>query len=481
MPGGEAMAFKRVLFGAVRRLGRSLLPATAGLALSLAPLVASAQIASAQTVPEAERPQLAAQKEALFQQMLANPSNLDVSFAYADVSARLGDNEAAVSTLERMLLFNPNLPRVDLELGTLYFRMGSYEVARRYFDKALAANPPAEVRSRVEQYLSEIALQTTPQQLHGYAMVGFQYQSDANVAPGSPLIHSPIGDVLLSSQFVKKPDVNIFASAAALYTYDLGTQNRDQVEISGVGFVNHYFRVSRLDLDLGEVTGGIRFNFPDPIPGVRTSSIKPYAILNDVGLGENQYFYTYGAGIEKTAVLSNGLALRGTFEFRQKNFSNAPDRPISRGLTGNDKYVSLLATQPITPNSDLRLGFDFLAQDTRLAYYTNKAYAGSVGYHVRYDDPTGYVNLPWDTTFFVSRTWDNYEAPDPCCNTNNTPGMFSTSARHDRRWRFGLTQVFQLADNLGLVVQLQRDIVSSNLQLYGYTSNSVLVGPQIRF
>ena len=49
-------------------------------------------------------------------QMLRDPSNLDVTFAYADVSAQLGDNEAAVAALERMLLFNPNLPRVDLEL-----------------------------------------------------------------------------------------------------------------------------------------------------------------------------------------------------------------------------------------------------------------------------------------------------------------------------------------------------------------------------
>jgi len=31
------------------------------------------------------------------------------------------------------------------------------------------------------------------------------------------------------------------------------------------------------------------------------------------------------------------------------------------------------------------------------------------------------------------------------------------------------------------VLQVQRDIVSSNLSLYAYTSNSVLVGPQIRF
>ena len=34
---------------------------------------------------------LEAQKEALFQQMLRNPANLDVTFAYADLAARLGD------------------------------------------------------------------------------------------------------------------------------------------------------------------------------------------------------------------------------------------------------------------------------------------------------------------------------------------------------------------------------------------------------
>src|SRR3984885_10419331 len=99
---------------------------------------------------------LEAKKTALFQQMLRDPSNLDVTFAYADVSAQLGDNEAAVAALERMLLFNPNLPRVDLELGVLYFRMGSFEAAQTYFDKAKSFNPPQEVTARVDEYLAKI-------------------------------------------------------------------------------------------------------------------------------------------------------------------------------------------------------------------------------------------------------------------------------------------------------------------------------------
>ena len=55
------------------------------------------------------------------------------------------------------------------------------------------------------------------------------------------------------------------------------------------------------------------------------------------------------------------------------------------------------------------------------------------------------------------------------------------AVRHDRRWRFGLTQSFQVADDVAIIVQLQRDIVSSNLSLYAYTSNSILIGPQFRF
>ena len=112
-----------------------------------------------------------------------------MTFAYAETAAQLGDNEAAVAALERMLLFNPDLPRVNLELGALYFRMGSFEMAQSYFEKALAANPPPDVKARVDQYISQIAREEAPSRFTGYLLLGAQYQSDANVAPGSATIH----------------------------------------------------------------------------------------------------------------------------------------------------------------------------------------------------------------------------------------------------------------------------------------------------
>lgn len=425
---------------------------------------------------------LQAKKQALFQQMLAQPSNLDVTFAYADVSARLGDNEAAVAALERMLLFNPNLPRVDLELGVLYFRMGSFEAAQSYFEKAKSFNPPPEVAERVDQYLAKVHTAEQTSQITGFLFTGAQFQTDANVAPGSPLIRSPVGDVLLSNQFVKQRDVNFFASGAAVYSYDLGTQSRDTIEVGGTGFLNHYLRFDRLDLALAELTVGPRFRFPQlELPNVTDVSVKPYAILNEVGLGEHQYFWTYGTGIEATGTILGDIQTRLSWEFRQKTFANATDRPVSSGLTGHDTIVTLGATKPITENSALSAEFDYLNQHTRLSFYSNQTFAISAGYRIRYADPMGWFQLPLETAVFGSRSWAQYATPDPCCNTSSSPFIFSPANRFDRHWRFGFTQVFPVTDMIGVIVQVQRDIISSNLSLYGYTSNSVLLGPQIRF
>jgi hypothetical protein len=464
-------------------------PTSRGGLCRIAPLLSGLWIALALSVAVAradapDQSSLEQRKEALFQQMLRDPSNLDVTFAYADVAAKLGDNEAAVSALERMLLFNPDLPRVDLELGVLYFRMGSFDVARSYFDKAAAANPPEEVKTRIAEYEAQIAKQQSLVQISGSIFFGAQYQSDANVAPGSAMIISPISGQLLSlsPQFVKQHDVNLFSAGNLLFSYDLGTQDHDTLEIGANAYVNHYLRIPHFDLDFGEVTIGPRFRFPNPnLQWVLSATLKPYLIANEVGLGENQYFATYGTGLEATAALPWDIAVKSTFEFRQKSFSNAADRPLSTGLDGSDKLVSLFATKPLTANSALGVELDYLDQDTNFAFYSNKTYSAALSYRVRYADPTGFLKAPWETTVFGSRSWGLYNSPDPCCVTGGTAFAPSFSDRDDRHWRVGLTQTFPVTDRISVIAQLQRDIVSSNLPIYAYTSDSALIGAQIKF
>jgi tetratricopeptide (TPR) repeat protein len=68
--------------------------------------------------------------------MLSRPASLDTTLRYAVSTEQAGDIEASIGALERLLFYNPKLSRVRFELGTLYFRLGSYEMARGYFQTA---------------------------------------------------------------------------------------------------------------------------------------------------------------------------------------------------------------------------------------------------------------------------------------------------------------------------------------------------------
>src|SRR3990172_7826608 len=140
------------------RMARSFAPYSIGLLIVVA--AASLHPAAVQgqgVAPPVRGTELEAAYDKAFQAMLADPANLDKAFAFAELAARVGDFEGAIGALERMLFITPDLPRVRLELGVLYFRLGSYETARAYIQSALtAAQVPEAVRERAITFLAEI-------------------------------------------------------------------------------------------------------------------------------------------------------------------------------------------------------------------------------------------------------------------------------------------------------------------------------------
>ncbi len=127
-------------------------------------------------------------EDPLFQTMLSKPTNLDTTLRYAVNTEQTGDIEASIGALERLLFFNPKLSRVRFELGTLYFRLGSYEMARGYFQTVqTAADATPEMQQRAQEYLDAIEKKLQPDQLSGYAQTGFRYQTNATYGPSSAI------------------------------------------------------------------------------------------------------------------------------------------------------------------------------------------------------------------------------------------------------------------------------------------------------
>ena len=95
--------------------------------------------------------------DAAFQEMLRQPSDLEVLFKFAKLAAETGDLEGAISALDRLLLIDGDQPDVKLELGVLYFRLGSFEAARNYLEEArTSTHASAAVKERAAAFIKEI-------------------------------------------------------------------------------------------------------------------------------------------------------------------------------------------------------------------------------------------------------------------------------------------------------------------------------------
>ena len=220
----------------------------------IAQLIIVALVAALAIVPQgfAQTPapsSLKSEQQALFDRTLKEPANLDVAFRYAEVSTKLHDFEAAIGALERMLFFNANLPRVKLELGVLYCRLGSYEMAKNYFTNAIAdpAAPP-DMRAKVQAYLDEIEKRLNPNFVSGLVQTGVRYQTNATAGPSGSLIRVFGFDGVLDQKFVKQPDWNFFAQGIVFQTVDLQTQRGDSWETQASAYASEQLKIKRLDV-----------------------------------------------------------------------------------------------------------------------------------------------------------------------------------------------------------------------------------------
>lgn len=92
-----------------------------------------------------------------FQETLRKPSDPVTLVAFAEIAVRVGDLEGAISALDRLLLIDGDQPEVKLELGVLYFRLGSFEAARGYLEEVRASRrASAALKERAVAFLKEI-------------------------------------------------------------------------------------------------------------------------------------------------------------------------------------------------------------------------------------------------------------------------------------------------------------------------------------
>ncbi|HEY8565464.1 MAG TPA: tetratricopeptide repeat protein [Beijerinckiaceae bacterium] len=410
--------------------------------------------------------------DALFQRVLREPGNLDLSFRFAETATRLGDYEAAIGALERMVFYNPNLPRVRLELGVLYFRLGSYEMARSYFESAIAApDTPADVRVRVSGFLAEIDRRVSVTQWSFFGQAGLRHQSNANAGPTSQLVRAAGVDATLDRQFVRAPDWNAFGLGGIRHVYDFENQRGDVWETTVGAYYAKQFKFEKLNLGLIEVQTGPRLALlPDSWPGF---SIRPYALANGVSLGDDPYLTTTGAGVGVTMPISPYFNLEPFLEVRARKFGNNKDYPNAAEQSGRLWTAGLLAQGDLFWGSAVRwqARAAFARNDTRRDYTSYEAVGIDVGFPMEFQGPWGARKWTVIPSAGYGRTY--YDAQNFIIDP--------ITKRVDREWRAGVLVDMPVYEWVGFAAQVQYAYVDSTLRNYDTRNLSVVFGPTVRF
>ena len=112
----------------------------------------------------------ASEQQRLYEQMVRRPTDYEATFAFVRVATEHGDYEAAIGALERLLFYNPDQSLVKYELGTLYYRLGSYALAKRYFSR-LCGTPDVDAATKAR---IEASLQTVDQAIAAEPLFGLR-------------------------------------------------------------------------------------------------------------------------------------------------------------------------------------------------------------------------------------------------------------------------------------------------------------------
>ncbi|MBX9711161.1 MAG: tetratricopeptide repeat protein [Xanthobacteraceae bacterium] len=419
----------------------------------------------------AARAQDAGQQQALFQRMMQQPTNHEITYEYARVATARGDYEAAIGALERLLYYNPRLTQVKYELGALYFRLGSYSMAKRYFKEALASpDLDATTRARIEAYLPDADKQLQNSRLSGFVQTGIRSQSNANYAPSGGAILFNGNPLSLAPNAQKKSDVNWFGLAGISHDYDLNSQRGDTLETRFIGYMTRQDRFSQLDVGLFDASFGPRLSLNELWQG---ATIKPYVVGGNTWLDNKSYLGSVGAGLDLRLPMANHWTVAPGFEWRRNDFTLGTVTPVTPFNSGDSYTASLGGTWQATQTIRLDTRGFYRRGDAQMVFNTFDQWGAEAALSFEFSPPFVGITRNWSVAPFVKLLDTKFGGPNPFIDPLNT--------QHDTMWSTGAIFNAPINSWFGLSTAVQYDHTDSTIQNYRLNNFSVMFGPTARF
>ena len=406
------------------------------------------------TDPEELR-QTQIERQKVFDSIIEDPTNLQNLFNYANLSILVGDLEAAIGVFEQMLIYKPDLPRIKLELGVLYFRLGAFASAKQYLDDVENYNPPKEVKEKVKTFLEQIENETKLFKTQSVLSLGMGISGNANAGLDTDVV-TVVGDLgAIDLNISNKPKSDLYYTSAfsSQITQDLRHPRGDTINYV-VSLSRQVYRdFSNFDSSTGVFSMNRKFNMLDDDKlGLTNQTFTPSFTAFKVLLQGSELLRSHRAEIDWKATLRDS----GTFGLNV--YLDERDFIGSQNKTGDFLGVGL-SRSIVFPKSGV-----FLSYKTNFEHF----YATSpIETYIKRTFDISTRKALNSTTFAstnIGYSYKDYEEKDPFLGLRSDKGI---------NLRVGLTKIINLCWNADVGVSFSTN--KSTIGLFARSNEGVSV------
>ncbi len=338
-------------------------------------------------------------KTVTYDQVFADPDNIELSYLYAISQIRKSDLLGASATLDRLILLAPKEPNIRALRAIVLYRLDNLREAQKEFADLLTLELNPDLRRGIERYAAELDRRDQKTRMTLLTSVGYQYDTNRAGVPDSGQVRTFLGNFDLTGDGKKEDDHSLTGMVRFEIEHDLPTQGRNTLFASLTAYGADQFQLDDFDtIDLTAQAGG-RFEFGAVF-------LTPTLTYDHLFLGGDSYIDSIGGSLRADMRINDpvNLWLRGDINW--VDYSNTTLYPAGDLQSGGDVGI--------TVGADFYIGTDhrLTVSATHHGYNSDSEWESYVGERLN-------INHTWligggaylMTDLFGE--YDNYDMADP--------------------------------------------------------------------
>ena len=402
-----------------------------------------------------------------FDAMQTDLENPERSFEFMQAAVAVGDFPGAIAALERILLLNPGLANIQLELGVLYLRVGSPALAATYLRQALSSpEVPQTVRARAVTLLAQAERSLKLHVFSGRIYLAGRYDSNANAAPGARQVRVRGQEGLLEEGDTGRADFSGELVLSLQYVYALPSHAGHEIEANFVTYNRRYDKSPEVNVDTLSLDAGPRFFLASPRDP--ELSIRPFISASYLFLEDASYLRALGGGLHIRKIFSFAWVGEATFEAQDQTFFNTEKRPTSSNRSGLFLSLASRLNYQVTTVTLVSAGLNGARRDARADFESFYEGGLTLSLTQAYRAPFRLTASSWSAALSFSIRRTIYDEADPLVDPNEK--------RRDTRFEVIVSNNIPLTQPLTLVLSTLYTKNDSSLPNFKYDAIGGSIG-----